>query len=256
MKKNAYITGASSGIGEEFANQLAASYNLILVARNKSKLESLVKELNLKHSETKASSLPLDLTESKDISSFCKTIENDSNLGMLVNNAGYGTVGEFAELDIQEELREIQLNVTTLVAATHSALKNFKKQNTGIIINVASIASYLPAPYSATYAATKAYVRSFTESIHEEAKVHGILVQALCPGLTHSDFHQRAGIEKKDFPNFMWMNSKEVVSTSIKSLKSKQAVCIPGAVNQSAVGLTNFIPSSLTRKFAGMLMKK
>ncbi|NCN09375.1 MAG: SDR family oxidoreductase [Leptospira sp.] len=256
MKKTAYITGASSGIGEEFAKQLAKDYNVVLIARNQSKLEAIANELNTLHPSTQTSYLNLDLTISKDLNTFCQALEKDSSLGILVNNAGFGTVGEFAELDLQEELREVQLNVTSLVAGTHAALQNMKKQKSGTIINVASIAAYLPAPFSATYAATKAYVRSFSESIHEEAKLHGILIQALCPGLTHSDFHQRAGIEKENFPKFMWMSATDVVETSLKSINSKQAICIPGAVNQSAVGLTNLIPSSLTRKVAGMLMKK
>lgn len=256
MKKTAYITGASSGIGEEFARQLLNTYRVVLIARNQSKLESLSQEFRKISPDSNPILLSLDLTLNSDVKILCDKMIQDSSLGLLINNAGYGTVGAFSDLNIQEELREIQLNVTTLVETTHAALQNFKKQKSGAIINVASIAGYLPAPYSATYAATKAYVRSFTESIFEELRDSGISIQALCPGLTHSDFHQRAGIEKSNFPNFMWMTAEEVVTASLLALKRNQVICIPGGVNQSAVGLTNLLPSSITRKVAGMLMKK
>jgi short-subunit dehydrogenase len=228
----------------------------VLIARNQSKLESLSQEFRKISPDSNPIILCLDLTQVSDVKTLCNKMKEDTSLGLLINNAGYGTIGGFADLKIEEELREIQLNVTTLVETTHAALQNFKQQKSGAIINVASIAGYLPAPYSATYAATKAYVRSFTESIFEELRDSGISIQALCPGLTHSDFHQRAGIEKSNFPNFMWMTAEEVVTASLLALKRNQVICIPGGVNQSAVGLTNLLPSSITRKVAGMLMKK
>jgi short-subunit dehydrogenase len=256
MKKIAVITGASSGIGREFANQLAITHDLVLIARNESALQDAQAELKEKFPDRSIQIMAKDLTNSTDLNSVYTFLSDEQNLDLLINNAGFGTVGEFATNDILMEQQQIQLNISALVSLTHAALQSMKKQGRGGIVNVASIAAYLPAPYSAIYAATKAFVRSFTESIYEESKSYGIVVQSLCPGLTHSDFHQRAGIEKSDFPGFLWMESAEVVRDSIKALESKKAVCIPGGVNQTAVGITGFIPSGLTRKLAGMIMKK
>jgi len=256
MKKKAYITGASSGIGREFALQLKESHDLVLIARNQEQLKILASEIQNLSPSCKVETQSLDLTKYEDLSKAYNLIANDLSLGILINNAGFGTVGEFATLGIDKEQNQIHLNINALVQLTHSALNNFKTQKSGNIINVASIAGYLPAPFSATYAATKAFVCSFTESIHEEAKPFGIHVQSLCPGLTHSDFHQRAGIDKSSFPNMMWMKAEDVVKDSLRSLKKNQAVCIPGAVNQTAVGLMAMIPTGLTRRIAGQLMKK
>lgn len=256
MNKKAYITGASSGIGKEFAIQLMNSHDLVLIARNLQALEDLKLEILAKVPDRDIEVISLDLTKSKDSKTLYKKVLSDNDLDLLVNNAGFGTVGDFSDISIEEELKEIQLNVSALVELTHAALINLKKRNSGGIINVASLAAYLPAPYSATYAATKAFVKSFTESIHEEAIRHGVVVQSLCPGLTHSDFHQRAGIEKSNFPKFMWMDSRDVVKDSLRSLKKKHAVCIPGGVNQTAIGLTNIVPNFLSRKLAGQLMKQ
>jgi short-subunit dehydrogenase len=140
------------------------------------------------------------------------------------------------------------------VALSHVALQSFKKRKKGYLINVASIAGYLPAPGSAIYAATKAFVKSFTESIHEEARIHDVYVQALCPGLTHSDFHQRAGIEKSKYPNFMWQNASDVVEESLNALKYNQAVCITGSVNQGAVTLAEFMPRGILRRLSGKFL--
>ncbi|WCL49880.1 SDR family NAD(P)-dependent oxidoreductase [Leptospira sp. GIMC2001] len=256
MKKKAYITGASSGIGREFALQLMNSYDLVLIARNPDQLKLLASEIQKLNDLCKVQIESLDLTKYEDLSKASNLIANDLSLGILINNAGFGTVGEFATLDIEKEQNQIHLNINALVQLTHSALNNFKSQKSGSIVNVASIAGYLPAPFSATYAATKAFVCSFTESIHEEAKQYGIHIQSLCPGLTHSDFHQRAGIDKSSFPNIMWMKAEDVVKESLKSIKKNQAVCIPGAVNQTAVGLMAMVPTGLTRRIAGQLMKK
>lgn len=252
----AYITGASSGIGKEFALQLKNTHDLALVARNQSALDELAITIQSNNPHTKVETHSLDLTKKEDLDRLYSLIKKDTSLDLVINNAGFGTVGEFAEATLTEEMRQIQLNINALVELTHGSLKNLKAQGKGGIINVASLAGYLPAPYSAIYAATKAFVKSFTESIHEEAMQHGVVVQSLCPGLTHSDFHQRAGIDKNGFPKIMWMHADEVVKDSLNSLRKKEAVCIPGAVNQLAKGLTNIVPNSLTRKIAGNLMKQ
>lgn len=256
MKKTAFITGASVGIGKEFARQLSETHNLVIIARNQSALEELQTTLESKNPGIQIDVIVSDLTIENDIVKLEERIREHPSIDLLVNNAGFGTIGDFSESDIKKELNEIQLNVTTLVRLTHSALNRMKELGGGSIINVASIAGYLPAPYSATYSATKAFVRSFSESIHEEALNYGVVVQALCPGLTHSDFHQRAGIDKTKLPDFMWSSADKVVEDSLEELKEKSAVCIPGGFNQTAVGISQLLPSSITRKFAGIIMKK
>ncbi|GBF50024.1 short chain dehydrogenase [Leptospira ryugenii] len=251
--KNAYVTGASQGIGKEFVKAIAKDYNVFLISRSLSDLNKTIAELE-PTSRGILKPLAYDLSKKKSWEELSDVMRKDKDFEFLINNAGFGTVGEFANLDLEKELDQINLNVKALVSLSHTALNAFKPRKKGFIINVASIAGFLPAPGSATYAATKAYVKSFTEAIHEEAIPHGIHVQALCPGLTHSQFHQRAGIEKSKYPGFMWQDAKEVAEESLRALYHNQAVCITGMVNQGVVGLTGLLPRSWIRKGAGKFM--
>jgi|JI8StandDraft_2_1071088.scaffolds.fasta_scaffold118225_2 short-subunit dehydrogenase len=251
--KNAYVTGASQGIGKEFVRSLAKEYNVFLISRSLNDLNHTISELEPK-SKGLLKALPMDLSKKKSQEELSEILSKDPDFEMIVNNAGFGTVGEFVTLDLEKELEQINLNVKALVVLTHAGLKEFKKRKKGFIINVASVAGFLPAPGSATYAATKAFVKSFTEAIHEEALPHGIYVQALCPGLTHSDFHQRAGIEKSKYPAFMWQTANEVVEESLQALRYNGAVCVTGTMNQGVVSLTGLIPRSWIRKGAGKFM--
>ncbi|MDF3820031.1 SDR family oxidoreductase [Leptospira sp. 96542] len=251
--KNAYVTGASQGIGKEFVRALCKNYNVFLISRSESDLKKVILELE-PSSRGMLKYFSFDLTKKKDQEELSHIISKDKDFEMLVNNAGFGTVGEFANLDLEKELEEINLNVKALVTLSHTALNSFKKNKKGYLVNVASIAGYLPAPGSAIYAATKAFVKSFTESIYEEAKPFGIHVQALCPGLTHSDFHQRAGIKKSKYPDFMWQSAEDVVEESLTALKYNQAVCITGSVNQGAITIAELIPRGLLRRISGKFL--
>jgi short-subunit dehydrogenase len=251
--KNAYVTGASQGIGKEFVRALSKNYNVFLISRSLSDLNKVIAEIE-PSSKGLLKAISLDLSKKKSQEELSEIMSNDQDFELIVNNAGFGTVGEFASLDLEKELEQINLNIKALVSFSHTALREFKKRKKGFIINVASIAGFMPAPGSATYAATKAYVKSFTEAIHEEALQYGIFVQALCPGLTHSDFHQRAGIEKSKYPAFMWQTATEVVEESLQALRYNSAVCVTGTVNQSVVGLVGLIPRSWIRKGAGRFM--
>lgn len=253
--KNAFVTGASQGIGKEFVRALSATHNVFLISRKESDLTAVIKEIG-PTSKGILKAIPLDLSKKDNREELYSLLLADQQLDLLVNNAGFGTVGEFCDLPLKAEIDEIHVNVKAVVELSHAALGNFKKKNSGSLINVASIAGYLPAPGSAVYAATKAFVKSFTESLHEEMKPYGVKVQALCPGLTHSDFHQRAGIRKEKYPNFMWQTSEQVVRESLFSLEKNEAVCITGAVNQSAITLTELLPRGLVRKFSGLLKLK
>ncbi|MCZ8343632.1 MAG: SDR family oxidoreductase [Leptospira sp.] len=251
--KNAYITGASQGIGKEFVKALCKNYNVFLIARSESDLKKVIQELE-PQSRGILKYFTFDLSRKKEWEELSSILQKDTDFELLVNNAGFGTVGEFAELPLETELDEINLNVKALVALSHVALHSFKKRQKGFLINVASIAGYLPAPGSAIYAATKAFVKSFTESIHEEARNYNVFVQALCPGLTHSDFHRRAGIEKSKYPDFMWQDASEVVEESLNALRYNQAVCITGSVNQGAVTISELMPRGLLRRLSGKFL--
>ncbi|MCB1178489.1 MAG: SDR family oxidoreductase [Leptospiraceae bacterium] len=254
MKKTAYITGASAGIGETFANRLAGEYNLVIIARNEDKLNEVAKR---HQTETVVKVIKADLSKSDDIKKVESEILNDSSLGLVVNNAGFGTVGKFGELDLEKETEEINLNVLALTRLTHAGIKNFVKNKTeGKIINVASMVGFIPTPYSATYGATKAFVKSFSEAIHEEYKKDNITIQVLCPGFTKTEFQDRAGFAKDNVPDFVWMSSEDVVEESLEALKAKSAVCIPGFVNKSTAALIDFTPGDWIRQFSGTFLKK
>jgi hypothetical protein len=253
--KKAYITGGSQGIGRAFASQFCKTHDIVIVSRSKEALDLVASDLkpNTIHS---IEVLPLDLTNWEDLKTLYQKIEYDVDLDVLVNNAGFGTFGDFADCPIEKEWEEVDLNIKALMGLTHAALRNFRRKGSGSIIQVASLAAFLPAPRSATYAATKAFVKSFSESIHEEAKEYGVTIQTLCPGLTHSEFHERAGIDKKKYPNFMWQSAEEVVSTSIRALETGDAVCVTGAVNQGAKLISDFMPRDWLRRGSNFFMKQ
>src|SRR5215217_5387252 len=187
------ITGASSGIGEAFARKLAASdHNLVLVARSEKKLHELCDELMLRH-KIFAHYVALDLLE-KDATEhvFAETEKHGFEVDWLINNAGFGSMGDFAELDVEKEANIVKLNVLTVLSLTHRFLVGMRERKKGTIINVSSAAGFQPIPYMATYAATKAFVTSFSEALAEENKAHGIRFMALCPGSTKTNFFKAA----------------------------------------------------------------
>jgi len=254
-KASAYITGASSGIGKEYARQLAPDYDLTLIARSEDKLNSLAE--SLKNSGSEIAIIKADLTNDKDLKKVSSKISQDNNVGLLVNNAGYGTTGLFANSNLEKERNQIQLNVLALVELTHAALQGFKASRAAekSIINVSSIAGFMPAPLNSNYGATKAYVTNFSEGLSEEVKEDGINIQVLCPGFTRTDFQDNAGFDKSKIPDFFWMESSEVVTESIKALQKKQVVVVPGLMNKSTAAIVELIPRDLTRMLSGLLLK-
>ncbi|MCX7632756.1 MAG: SDR family oxidoreductase [Turneriella sp.] len=248
----ALITGASAGLGRAFALELAANYNLILVARRAELLQELAHECAGKGAlcETIAADLtvPDMLAQVED-----SAARNDVTL--LVNNAGFGTYGAFADLPRQQESEEILLNVLAVVRLTHAALSSMLARGHGSIINVASVAAFQPAPYSATYAASKCFVRFFTEAVAEEVRAQGVYLQVLCPGLTHTEFHERAQIAKDGIPEFLWMDAESVVRASLAAMARRETVCIPGGVNQVLASASGALPTSISTKLAGMILR-
>jgi uncharacterized protein len=248
----ALVTGASAGIGAAFAEHLAREqYDLILVARNRDRLESAAKHLHKEYG-IKAEALAADLTDSAELGVVENVVE-DAHLDLLVNNAGFGTAGAFATLDANKEENEIRLNVIALIRLTRAVLPGMIARRRGAVINVSSLAAFQPGPYNATYSATKAFVNAFTEAVHEELRGTGVRVQALCPGFTRTEFQERAGIDASDLPSFVWMTPEAVVAASVAALRSGDLICIPGLTNRALATLTGALPRSITRRLAANL---
>jgi uncharacterized protein len=254
-RARALVTGASSGIGAAFAVRLARDgSDLIIVARNRARLEEQARHLRADHG-VEVEVLPADLTEPAELRVVEKVIE-DAHLDLLVNNAGFGTAGAFAELDAAKEEEEIRLNVLALVRLTRVALPGMLARNRGAIINVSSMAGLQAAPYNATYGATKAFVNSFTEALSEEVRGTAVRVQALCPGFTRTEFQDRAGIDVSSIPSFAWMTADAVVDASLAALHRGDIVCIPGLGNRALATMTGAVPRSFTRRVLGSAARR
>ncbi len=255
------ITGASSGIGEAFARRLAEEkHNLVLVARSEEKLHQFCDELMLEHAIT-AHYIAIDLIDYQaDEKLFRETEKHGMEIEWLINNAGFGSMGDFARLDLERELEMIELNIMALVALTHRYLKPMRERKKGTIINVASTASFQPVPFMATYAATKAFVRSFSEAIAEENRPHGITVTALCPGPTDTNFFAASNIGdsiKSTIAQKGMQTPEEVVEAALKAVKSGKAQAVSGWFNYFLARSVNLIPNSLiTRAVGGSLRGK
>src|SRR5574341_1532777 len=251
----ALVTGASAGIGTAFAERLAHDgYDLVVVARSRERLDALAQRLH-KEQHSTVEVLPADLTDSAQLRVVEKFVE-DADLDLLVNNAGFGTVGAFAELGVDKEEAEIRLNVVALVRLTRAALPAMIARGRGSIINVSSMAGLQPAPYNATYGATKAFVNSFTEALHEELRRTGVRVQALCPGFTRTEFQERAGVDVSDLPSFMWMQPEGVVAASLAGLRRGEVVCVPGLGNRALAAVTGMIPRSISTRIISTVSKR
>ena len=246
-RRSALVTGASSGIGAAFAEALAREqYALVLVARRAERLEELAKRLGEARG-VDVEVLPADLTDAAGMARVVESIEKRAP-DLLVNNAGRGTFGSFADLDPERELDEIELNVSVLVRLTRAALPGMLERGHGDIINVSSLAAFQPMPFNATYGGTKAFVNSFTEALHEELRDTGVRVQALCPGFTRTEFQETAGVESSVVPAFAWMEAEQVVEASLRALERGDLVCIPGATNRVLAILQRTSPHLLTRR--------
>jgi short-subunit dehydrogenase len=229
----ALITGASSGIGAAFAWKLAAAgYDLVLVARRADRLDALAGELRQRHA-CAVEVLPADLTVAGDVERVAGRLAELPGLDLLINNAGFGVEGRFAQADIGPQLAMIRLHVLASVRLTHAALPGMTARGRGGIINVASLAGFIALPGAVSYCATKGYLITFSRALNLELTRSGVTVQALCPGLTHTEFHARQrSASAARLPEFMWMSAEAVVEASLAGLARGQAVCIPGWGNR------------------------
>ena len=238
----ALVTGASAGLGREFAIQLARrGYDLVVVARDQDRLRALAAEL---HQSTGANVevLRADLTNDDDVSAVVERIDRGP-LDLLVNNAGFGTRGSIAKASRDGQEAMLRVHVLAMHRLTQAAVQLMVPAGRGSIINVASVASWLISYGNVNYNATKAWQRIYSESLALELRGKGVYVQALCPGYTHTEFHQRGGMNKKSVPDWWWMNADRVVTASLAAMdRRRPVVVVPGAGYKVAALIVQFMP--------------
>lgn len=255
-RPRALITGASSGIGAAFAERLAAKrYHLVLVARRTERLDELAARLRQEHG-IEVEVITADLTETADLLRVEARAAAEPKIDLLVNNAGVGSHGAFATLDPDREEREIRLNVVALVRLTRAALPGMIERGRGGIINVASVAGFLPGPFSATYGATKAYVISFSEALYEELRGTGVRVQALAPGFTKTEFQDAASVSKSTIPDAVWSSAEAVVEQSLRGLNQDKAIVVPDIQYKVVSFAVNTLPRGFVRRVWGSINRR
>lgn len=257
MNKTALITGASSGIGFEFAYIFAKDgYNLVLVARSQDQLESLKQDLQ-SHFDIDVMIITKDLSKSNSAQEVFDQVEGAGiNIDVLVNNAGVGDFGHFAESDISKIDTMIELNINTLTKLTRLFLPKMLQQNSGKILNIGSLGSFQPGPLMAVYYASKAYVLSFSEAISRELKGTGVSVTALCPGPTKTNFSQAANLGMSGlFVNLQVADAKKVAEFGYKKMKKGKVIAVPGFFNKIATVGVRLLPRRIIRNFVYNIQK-
>jgi len=258
-KKTALITGASSGLGTEFASQLAArGYDLILVARREDRLQQLGASIQADFGvETKI--IAADLSIHSEVERVISVINQSTNIELLVNNAGFGLMKGFLHADPDRELAQMQVHMIAPVLLCRAVLPVMISRNKGAIVNVSSMAGIIPIR-SNLYGSSKAFLIIFTESLKDMLHNKNIQVQALCPGFTFTEFHdtpEYTNFSRESIPGFLWMTSKQVVSESLQSLHSNKVICIPGhfyrfagilAMNSITAGLIKYAARIVLRR--------
>lgn len=241
----ALITGSTAGLGAAFARQLAAQgYDLVLVARDADRLRTQAHSLSTQYG-IRARRLVADLTTDDGVADVRDRLEDTTQpVHLLVNNAGHGLAGDFADTDLEDELKLLRLHVQTTVELCHAAAQTMRRQRGGRIINVASVAGYTS---TGTYSAAKAYVINFSEALHEQLARYGVVVTALCPGLVRTEFHDRSGISVDRAKGWMWLNADDVVREGLAANAQGSKVHIPSRTYQAVTATLKVMPDSVVR---------
>jgi short-subunit dehydrogenase len=245
----ALVTGASSGIGNEFARLLAAQgTDLVVVARDEARLRALAAEMSEAHGVT-VEVLKADLADRVQLSSVAERLQStDSPVDLLINNAGFGFSGDFIDLDPDVETSVVDVNVAAMHRLAHAAGSAMSSRQRGGIINVSSVAGFGPSPKAATYAATKAFVTSFSEALHMELGPLGVVVTCLCPGLTKTEFQERASFETEAIPAALWQPAEAVAEAGLQGLARGKAIVVPGVQNKALRSVLKVSPAGLVRR--------
>ena len=238
------VTGASAGLGAEFARQCAAlGDELVLVARRRDRLDALARELS-----GRVHVMPADLATPGAAESLVRQVEAlGLTVGTLINNAGFGLTGRFEDLPLDRQLEMIDLNIRLLTELTHRALPAMRRRGSGAILNVASTAAFQAGPGMGVYFATKAFVLSFTEALHHELRGTGIKVSALCPGPVATEFGEVAGVTSKSFHRLAG-DARSVCAAGLRALKDNQAIVVPGLQNKLGAQAHRLLPRAALRR--------
>lgn len=229
------VTGASSGIGEEIARELASrGYNVTLAARRERRIARHARRLAAEF-DVDVDAIACDVTDPDSRKQMLKEIkQRGKRIDILVNNAGFATVGRFFETDGERQLQEVATNVTAVVALTHPIVREMVRTGSGAILNVASVASFQPLPNEAVYSATKVFSMHFSEALHTELKGTGVTCTVLCPGLTRTEISEVAGVPglEGSTPNFLWSSPEDVAREGVDAMERGHRVCVPGKLNK------------------------
>ncbi len=257
--RTALVTGASAGIGRQYAIELARSgaSELYLLARRTKRLEALSEQISeLSAGRCHAEALTCDLLDEKHRSEVLERFASPQSVpDLLVNNAGFGAVGRFSKLDWQRQRDMIALNSVALTHMAHRLMPSMIERGSGTIINVASTAAFQPLPYMSCYGATKAFVFSLSLALYAEGREHGVHSIVHCPGPTDSEFHIAAGLKEK-IDILEPMETEPVVAEALKAAAARRAVVINGFQNSAMAALTRFIPYSLLARIVAYKLRR
>ncbi len=246
--KTALITGASSGLGEEFARQLAAQgHQLILVARRLDRMQALITELQTQYPQPMVA-IAVDLAEVGAVADLMDEIAGlEWSVDILINNAGYSPKASFEQQDMPTVQAQLQVMINTVTELSHAVLPYMIEQGFGRIINVSSLAAFAPPARGTLYSAIKQYVLTFSQSLDMAVKKNGIHVTALCPGFTHTEFHEAMQVSKRAamIPNLMWSRAPEVVADALAAVAAGKPVCMTGKINQMIAALSKRMPEAV-----------
>jgi short-subunit dehydrogenase len=250
----ALVTGATAGIGYEFARQLAErGHDIVLVARDRVRLENVSDELRRDY-KVRSEVLVADLSDRAQTGKVAQRLADEARpVDLLVNNAGYGMKKGFLANDVETE--EVMLDVlcTAVLVLSHAAARAMKARGRGGIINVSSVASYAAM---GTYSAAKAWVRIFSEGLSRELTGSGVTCMALCPGFTHTEFHERGRMSMNRLPDFMWLDAPSVVRQGLDDAAKGKIVSVPGAQYKTLVGMMSAVPRVLVRDVSSSLARR
>lgn len=249
----ALVTGASAGIGASFVRQLAArGVEVVLVARRTDRLEALAAEVNVDVEVLRADlAVPEDLARVE-----ARLAADDAPVDLLINNAGLGAYGRFDALDADRQAGLVDVNVRALVRLSRAVLPRLVAAGAGGIVNVGSTAGFQPNPYGAVYGATKAFVRSFTEALHEELRGTGVRAMLLAPGFTDTEFQAIAEVAADAVPGGARMDADTVVEVALRDYAAGRVVSVPGAVNRVSSGGAQVVPSVITRRLSAIIHRR
>jgi hypothetical protein len=248
--RTALVTGPTSGIGLAFAHQLAEKgYDLVLVARNQERLVNLAAQLETMYG-VGAEVMVADLSDRSDLRPVeVRVADKERPIDLLVNNAGYGMKAKFLDNSIETEQLMLDVLVTAVLRLTHAALGSMVQRGDGAIINVSSVAGWLPR---GTYSAAKAYVTSFSEWANLTYRGDGVRVMALCPGFTKTDFHARMDVSRGSAPFFLWLDVDRLVRDALHDLEKGKSISVPSKRYKALSTLARYTPSSVQAKFQGI----